>query len=71
MHTYNFKMSVTCRYRYVCCETNVFFWRNNNSSALGFTGNQLTEDTWLLGLSPIYNVRKVTNNSVDIIDFLG
>ena len=47
-----------------------FFWENNNSSALGFTGNKVTEDAWLLGLSPIYNVRQLTKNSVHINNIL-
>ena len=63
-------MSVTCRYRYVCCEMNVFF-EKQYSSALGLTGNRLEEDAWLLGFSRIYNVRKLTKNSVLIMDFLA
>ena len=63
-------MSITCRYRYAFCEINVFFGENNNSSALEFTGNKVTEDAWLLGLSPIYNVRQLTKNSVHINNIL-
>ena len=71
MHKYHFKMSITCRYRYAFCEINVFFWGgNNNSSALEFTGNKVTEDAWLLGLSPIYNVRQLTKNSGHINNIL-
>ena len=47
-----------------------FFW-TANSSVLGFTGNQLTEDAWLLGSFPIYNLRKLMKNNMHIIDFLG
>ena len=47
-----------------------FFW-TVNSSALWFTSNQMTEDGWLLGSSPIFNVRKLMKNSMHIIDFLG
>ena len=31
-----------------------------NSGVLGLTGNQLTEDPWLLGSCPIFSVRKLT-----------
>ena len=34
-----------------------------NCSMLGLTGNQLTKDAWLLGLSLIFNVRKLRKNS--------
>ena len=47
----------------------MFFSRNNDSSKLGFTGSQLTEDAWLLELSPIYNVRKLTKIRVHIVDW--
>ena len=36
------------------------FLTTANSSTLGFTSNQLTEDAWFLGSSPIYSVRKMT-----------
>ena len=42
------------------------FLRTAICSALGFTGNQLTEGAWLFGSSPIFNVRKLTKNSVGI-----
>ena len=41
-----------------------------NSGVLGLTGNQQTEDAYMLGSSPIFNVRKLMKNSVLIIDFL-
>ena len=47
------------------------FLRTANSGALRFTSNQLTEDAWLLGLSPIFNIKKLMKNSACIIDFLG
>ena len=47
------------------------FLRMANSGALRFTSNQLGEDAWLLGLSPIFNVTKLMKNSACVIDFLG
>ena len=47
------------------------FLKTANSSALGFTGNQLTEYAWLWGSSPVLNIRKLAKNSGCIIDFLG
>ena len=47
------------------------FLRIVNSGVLGFTDNQLSKDAWLLRLYPIFNVRKLTKNSMGIIDFLG
>ena len=47
------------------------FLRTANSGALGFTGNQLTEDAWLLGSSPIFNIRKLTKNSGAHYRFFG
>ena len=45
--------------------------RTNNSGALGLTGNQLTDDAWLMEMTLIFNVRRLTKNSARIIDFLG
>ena len=42
-----------------------------NSDKLGLNGSQRTKDTWPLGLSPIFKVRKLTKNSTHLIDFLG
>ena len=45
------------------------FLRTAYSVVLGFTGNQLTKDACLLGLSPIFKVRKLVKNSMCIVDF--
>ena len=39
-------------------------------TALGLIVNQLTEDSWQLGSSPTFDVRKLTKNIACIMDFL-
>ena len=39
------------------------FLRLANSGAVGLPGNQLTEDAWLLGSSPIFNDRELMKDS--------
>ena len=47
------------------------FLRRANADALRLTSNEMTEEAWLVGLSPIFNTRKLTKTNVHITDFLG
>ena len=65
------KVNVVALDKLIHWKIRLAFPRTTNSGALGLTGNQLTDDAWLMGPSLIFNVRRLTKNSARIIGFLS